>query len=277
MAGIAARAFCAALLIGALQPLSAQQPAAPATAPATPMSDPRDFGGMWETAGFIPVVRNPPLLPAAQAKVDAYRDAQRHGRIIYTAWTSCRPGAISTMVMPMNSIAILQSPKEVTVLFEEPRMTRRLQIGAAPSKASLKPSYVGRSVAHWEGNTLVVVTTGFNGNFEIDAAGLPTSTQLRTTERYWKSDNDTINVATEIEDPANYSRPFTVNLKWKRAKQRHQLEYDCMENPRSEEFEHTLFIKDLYRPVCVAEQGQGEEKSHIVCRKPDEIVPPAPQ
>ncbi len=48
------------------------------------------------------------------------------------------------------------------------------------------------------------------------------------------------------------------------------MEYDCMENPRSEEFDHTLFIKDQqYRPTCQSYQGEGLEPSHIVCGKPD--------
>ena len=43
-----------------------------------------------------------------------------------------------------------------------------------------------------------------------------------------------------------------------------------MENPRAEEFEHTMFIKETYRPACASFQGEGAEKSRILCGKPED-------
>ena len=60
-----------------------------------------------------------------------------------------------------------------------------------------------------------------------------------------------------ITDPQYYSAPFTIERAWVAGSRHHQLEYDCMENPRSEEFDHTLFVKDLYRPTCISYQGAG--------------------
>jgi hypothetical protein len=233
--------------------------------------DPRDFGGIWESMRFIPVIRDVPMLPETRTLIGGYAAALKSGRILSTAWTSCRPGGISSMVMAMHTVAILHSPTEISLHFEEPRMTRRIRLdGKHP--ADLAPSYLGDSVGRWEGDTLVVETTGFNGQFEIDAAGLPTSRQLRTVERFTKSADGTRLVReTEITDPEHYSRPFIIRTEFKPADSRHQLEYDCMENPRSEEFKHVLFLDDRYRPVCMAEQGEGMEKSRIVCRKPEDL------
>ena len=66
-------------------------------------------------------------------------------------------------------------------------------------------------------------------------------------------------------DPEFYGAPFTIERDWVIGKQRYQLEYDCSENPRSEEFDHTLFVKDLYRPTCISYQGVGQEHSRIIC------------
>ena len=55
--------------------------------------DPHDLSGMWEAERFFFRVDDPPLLPAAKAMVDGYRERMDSGQIIYTGWTSCRPGA----------------------------------------------------------------------------------------------------------------------------------------------------------------------------------------
>lgn len=262
-------AAAAGLAILAAAPAFAQpvQTAAPEAPAGRAPSEPRYLGGMWESERFFFQIENPPLLPAAQAKVDGYRAAMRAGKILSTAWTSCRPGAVSAMTMVMNSIMVLQSPSEVTLLVEEPRLVRRIRIGGK-HPAKLTPSYLGDSVGHWEGNTLVVDTVGYNGDFELDAYALPTSTKLHTVERLTKSaDGKRVDVQVTIEDPENYSRPFTLARGWRVSDQRHPFEYDCMENPREEEFAKAFFIKELYRPTCIRYEGEGDAHSRILCRR----------
>lgn len=239
-------------------------PDAPGRAP----SEPRYLGGMWDSERFFFQIENPPLSPEAKTKVDGYRAAMKSGRVLSTAWTSCRPGAVSAMVMAMNSIMVLQSASEITLLFEEPRLVRRIRLnGTHPRR--LAPSYLGDSIGHWEGDTLVVDTVGYNGDFELDAFALPTSRKLHTIERITKAaDGKRVDVQVTIIDPEHYSRPFTASRGWKVSGQRHQLEYDCMENPRDEEFSKAYFIKDRYRPTCMRYEGEGQELSRMVCRKP---------
>jgi hypothetical protein len=258
------------LAVLAAAPASAQPgpPAGPApdVAGRAP-SEPRYLGGMWDSERFFFEIQNPPLLPAAKAKVDSYRAAMRSGKILSTAWTSCRPGAVSAMVMVMNSIMVLQSPSEITLLVEEPRLVRRIRMNGTHPK-HIEPSYLGDSVGHWEGNTLVVDTIGYNGDFELDAYALPTSPRLHTIERITKSaDGKRVDVQVTIDDPENYSRPFTVARGWKVSGERHQFEYDCMENPREEEFAKAFYIKDLYRPTCIRYEGEGQALSRVVCRR----------
>jgi len=233
--------------------------------------DPRYLGGLWRIERFIFLIDNAPMLPDTQAQREEFIQAMNgDGKILYTAWTSCRPGAPSSMVMPMNSLVVLQKDDDLTVSFEEPRMTRRILMNAE-HPADLEPSYLGHSIGRWDGNTLVIDTVGYNGQFQIDSFGMPASTQLHTVERLTKSsDGRRVVVQTTFDDPEHFSAPFTIERAWVADDARHQQEYDCMENPRAEEFVHTYFVDDLYRPACVSYQGEGMEPSRIICRKPEE-------
>lgn len=234
-------------------------------AAAGPKDDPRYLGGMWDSERFMFLIPNTPKLPQTQEMADRYAAALKAGQIIYTAWTSCRPGAISAMAMAMNSMVVLQGARDITISLEEPRMTRRIRLNSMHPR-TLVPSYLGDSIGHWEGNTLIVDTVGFNGNFELDAAAQPTSKHLHTVERFTKSaDGKRVAIRITIDDPEYYSAPFTIERAWVPGSRRHQFEYDCMENPRSEEFSHTFFVKDLYRPTCVSYQGEGHEHSRMLC------------
>ncbi|HEU4651899.1 MAG TPA: hypothetical protein VFS49_10835, partial [Croceibacterium sp.] len=97
-------------------------------------------------------------------------------------------------------------------------------------------------------------------------------TRMHTIERFTPSaDRKRIAITITFEDPEFYSAPFSVERAWKASEKRHQFDYDCSENPREEEFSHTYFIKDLYRPTCIRHEGEGQELSKIVCTKPDEV------
>jgi hypothetical protein len=192
------------------------------------------------------------------------------GSIMHTAWTSCRPGAVSTMTMPREKIVVLQSPEELTILYEMPRMARRVRMNGTHPEG-LQPSYVGDSVGHWEGNTLVIDTVGFNGYAELDSRGQPTSPALHTVERLTPAaDGSGIEIEVTITDPEYYDAPFTIKRAWNKSAAAHPLEYDCSENPRAEDFENAYYVRDRYRPTCMRVKGEGAALSRVVCRRPEE-------
>ena len=183
------------------------------------------LAGVWEPKTFGIMVPNAPLSSAGQEIVSRNAAAMQAGKIMQTAWVSCRPGAVSTMTMPREKIVILESPDEVTILFEMPRMVRRIRMNASHPQG-LEPGYVGDSVGHWEGNTLVVDTLGFNGYAELDARGQPTSARLHTVERFTPSgDGGSIDIETRIEDSDYYTQPFSIQRSWKKSPARHPFEY----------------------------------------------------
>jgi len=228
------------------------------------------LSGMWEPKTFGFMVPEAPLSTAGRAVVDRGAAAMAAGQIMHTAWTSCRPGAVSTMTMPREKILVLQSTDELTILFEMPRMVRRVRLGAGHPE-NLQPSYVGDSVGRWEGNTLVIDTAGFNGYAELDARGQPTSTKLHTVERLTLSaDGSSIDIEVTITDPEYYDAPFMIKRSWKKSAARHPFEYDCMENPRQEDFENAYYVHERYRPTCMRVEGEGMALSKVVCRRPEE-------
>jgi hypothetical protein len=78
------------------------------------------------------------------------------------------------------------------------------------------PLYYGRSVARWEGDTLVVDTRGFNEDFWFSNGGLPHTNSLSLTERFSRPNLDTLLYEVTIDDPGAYTRPWTASwtLEW---------------------------------------------------------------
>jgi hypothetical protein len=78
------------------------------------------------------------------------------------------------------------------------------------------PLYYGRSVAKWQGDSLVVDTAGFNEKFWFSNGGLPHTEQLQLTERFTRPEFDTLKYEVTINDPGAYTRTWSAswNLRW---------------------------------------------------------------
>jgi hypothetical protein len=88
-----------------------------------------------------------------------------------------------------------------------------------PSLDELDPTWNGYSVGHWEGNTLVVNSVGFNDKTWLDHNGYPHTDQMKLQERYRLLDADTLEMTETIVDPEYYAQPFASDVKiWKRDK-----------------------------------------------------------
>ena len=110
-------------------------------------------------------------------------------------------------------IKIVQSPRLSIILYEAGNAHRQIYTDGRdlPKDFSL-PAYYGYSVGHWEGDTLVVESAGFNGKTPLDAAGHPHSEGLHLTERYRRRDFGHMDVDTTVDDPQMYTRPFTIKV-----------------------------------------------------------------
>ena len=68
--------------------------------------------------------------------------------------------------------------------------------------------WYGHSVGHWEGDTLVVESIGFNDKSWMDGAGHPHSEAMHVVERYRRVDHDTLELTMTIDDPKAYTKPW---------------------------------------------------------------------
>ncbi|HWK54107.1 MAG TPA: DUF6152 family protein [Hyphomicrobiales bacterium] len=92
------------------------------------------------------------------------------------------------------------------------------------------PLFYGRAVAHWEGDTLVVDTKGFNETFWFSNGGLPHTSKLHLIERISRLDANTLQYAVTVDDPGAYTRPWTSTaiLQWVPTME--LPEYFCQDN-----------------------------------------------
>jgi hypothetical protein len=127
-----------------------------------------------------------------------------------------------------NGIVIAQSPDSVTITYEMVHETRVIPLDGRPHLAGAVTQYTGNSRGRWDGDTLIVETTGFTDKLSI-AGGAPSSTSLRTTERIRRVDPDMIEYRITVDDPATYTAPFTVRAMWTTQPGYDVYEYSCHE------------------------------------------------
>ncbi len=101
-----------------------------------------------------------------------------------------------------------------------------------PREAYDLPTWLGHSVGHWEGDTLVVDTVGFNEGHWMSRYGAIRTSQHHLVERFTRIDYYTMRYEATIDDPAAYTRPWTIgwDLRWNEGQ---ELEHHmCQENNR---------------------------------------------
>jgi hypothetical protein len=110
-------------------------------------------------------------------------------------------------------IKIVQAPKMSIILYEAGNFHRQIYTDGRklPEEVNL-PAFYGYSTAHWEGDTLIVETAGFNDKTPLDAMGHPHSEALRTSERFRRSDFGHLDYEITFDDPKMYTKPFTVKI-----------------------------------------------------------------
>ena len=94
------------------------------------------------------------------------------------------------------------------------------------------PSWMGYSIGRWEGDTLVVQSTGFVDDNWLDNGGHPGTESLRLTERFHRRDFGHIELQMTIDDPKAYTKPWTVTVPLLASPDTELIEYVCDENER---------------------------------------------
>lgn len=196
-------------------------------APKLPWGKP-DFNGVWQRP-YVPSIERGAGGPLPYTDWGKQQWENYHAEEgDYTG--ACLPFGYARSINSPDPVHIMQTQTNLAFLFEQNTWFKVLPIDGSKSPTKGVPTWFGDSVGHWDGDTLVIETTNFNGLTKLDTNGHPHSDQLKLTERYTRTDAGHIAYQVTIEDPKTYTRPivnnrtFTLRTDWE------VLEYSCEEN-----------------------------------------------
>jgi len=126
---------------------------------------------------------------------------------------------------------IVQTPTLIVFLFEgNIHSYRQIFLDGRSHPQDPDPTWYGDSIGHWEGDTLVVDTIGFNDKFWFDFAAHPHTEKLHITERYRRPDMGHLESEVTVDDPGAYTKPFTMYGHFPLQTNTEIMEYVCNEN-----------------------------------------------
>ena len=201
-----------------------------------------DFSGIWDHPRVADVTRSgngcggltpgckqegTGELPFTEWGLAQWKTKEQH--VDYSA--RCLPWGYTRAWQVEYPVEIVQKPNRIALLFESNNIFHVIRTDGSDHPKDLEPSWMGNSVGRWDGDTLIVDTTGFNGKTWIDTAEHPSSDALHVTERMHYIDAQHIAYEVTWDDPKTYTRPIKNTRVFARMKPGDELmEYWCMEN-----------------------------------------------
>jgi hypothetical protein len=145
----------------------------------------------------------------------------------------CLPPGVPRMMYTPYPAEILQLPNRIVFIYEGgAHVWRNIWMDGRPQPKDPNPTYLGYSTGKWDGDTLVVDTIGMNDRTWLDAAGHQHGEQLHVTERFTRTDSNTLRIEATMEDPEYYTKPWTAVTQATWYPNQEILEYICQENNR---------------------------------------------
>jgi len=177
----------------------------------------------------------PAMTPWAKAKFEATKPS--NGPRTHTLQQTddpvlkyCYPPGTPRIYLQPFPMQIVQTPKEVIILYEYDHTVRHIYTDGRPHTPDLTPTYMGDSIGHWEDNTLVVDTIGFNDKTWLDRDGHVHSDQLHVIERFRRVDLDNMQIDITMEDPKALEQPWKSTLYYQLRPNWNIMEQVCTDN-----------------------------------------------
>ena len=167
-------------------------------------------------------------LKAARGGGDGYYTGPFRGPEEFTAYVRCITRGVPGSMMPAiygNSYDITQSPGYVAIRYEMVHETRVIPLDNRPAAGNAFKSYMGEARGHFEGDTLVVVTTNYKEAGTYGGA----SSALKTTEWFKPTGPNTVDWSIKFEDPHTWTKPWSFGMLLTRDPQSQVFEYACHE------------------------------------------------
>ena len=199
-----------------------------------------DISGTYWATAYSPKLQvlgggEPPLNDKGRAAYLKNMAGLKDGSIVDKARRVCTPDGVPRVLATPYPFEIFQVPADqVTFVYEMNHQTRTVMMDKPlPALESLitEPLYNGHSVAHWEGDTLVVQSIGFNDRTFLDATGLPHSDEMLVMERLRKTGDQLEDVVT-IHDPEFYSRDWQTRFVYRLRNDVRLEDYACNDTHR---------------------------------------------
>ncbi|MGB6942701.1 MAG: hypothetical protein WBE37_09920 [Bryobacteraceae bacterium] len=202
-----------------------------------------DLSGVWQSGGvslygepgLSTIKLPPPVNPPPKRERLPYQDWATAKEKTLTAaddpTLKCLlPGVprITSMPMPFE---IVEKPKQVVIVYESFHAFRVIPINnKLEHPDDLVPTWMGDSVARWDGDTLEVDVTGFNDKTWLSGTGSFHSEQLHVVERFTLNSDDTITYTATVTDPKVLTKPWVTGALLRRPPNTRVEEYECIEN-----------------------------------------------
>jgi hypothetical protein len=225
------------------------------SAPAPRMADGKpDLSGVWNYAGVLGFRGGPPPPPpgtppqATFWNIEAgikeglpftpYGAELRRQRMAGNSKdnpdAACLPIGYMQSHTHSQPRKIVQTSDLIVILYEGNAGIRQIFLDGRPlPNNDPQPWWYGYSTGTWEGNTLVVQTSGFRDGGWLDVAGSPLTAQATMTERFRRPNFGTLEIEVTVNDPKAYTRPWTVNLTQRLLPDEELIEFICAENETS--------------------------------------------
>jgi hypothetical protein len=240
----------------------------PATSSAAPRANHPDISGIWTRGATVTTpFRSPPSGPGpvlsvvatgtktnddgavyrqgdyrapilqswAAEVVRAHAESEHQGKPVRSAKETCWPMGVPYILELNLRAQIIDDDKQIVFLYEQLMQQRIVRLNAT-HPANLKPSWYGDSVAHWEGDTLMVDTVGLDKRTWVDGFGTPHTDKLHVVERYHLRNPGTLEVLFTVDDPGAFTTPWSAIATYRKDRSTSEpyTEVVCAENNRDE-------------------------------------------
>jgi hypothetical protein len=207
----------------------------PVSGPGPVLSDPAHPyvpNGQGQSTYRVADLSNPILKPWVVAQMKKANDEVLAGKVPFIARERCYPGGVPGMDVYNRGqpVYFIQSPKEVLIVNELYATTRHIYMNV-PHTKNPKPSWMGETVGHYEGDQLVLDTIGLNDKTFVDNYRTPHTTQMHVVERFQMIDGGkTLQVTVTVDDPGAFNMPWSARQTWRRTNPGPLVEYNCEPN-----------------------------------------------
>ena len=164
-----------------------------------------DLSGVYNSAiGRGAATGDAPVLKPDAAKFKVVRGPTDTG-----LYADCMPTGVPGAFFVPYQWQIVEGADRLVIMYEYPHLFRVIPTNGGAHQVDLDPTWMGDSIGHWEGDTLVVDTIGFNDKTELPG-GFRHTEALHVVERFQRANFETMEYQATIEDPNVFEKPWTI-------------------------------------------------------------------